>query len=747
MNRKKNSLNIIPEILIFVIAIILGLLYLYYSWNRIEEKNLVQITRIAESIEVLIPHNLLDSLSGVESDMHKKEYQQLKQILSNLMIVNPESRFTYLYTIRNDKVYFIVDSEPSDSPDCSPAGQKFTEADPTVFQAYNEERTIISHKITDRWGTWISVMVPVFDKNNEIIAVFGMDFNAKIWKQKIWYEFLLSSLIVILFLVLLISLLIIRTKNKSLRKQLQVRKKTELALRTSEKKYRQLADKMTDVVWLMDFKGISLFVSPSIEAFTGYSVEEYLNQTIEDRFTKESAQRGKKILEEEVKIFLNSKNRNEKYTSILEMEYVCKDGSVKWGELIVTPYIDESGTLIGMHGVTRDITIRKQTEKELIKAKEKAEESDQLKSAFLSNMSHEIRTPMNGIIGFASLLKRPNLTGEKQKEYISLIEKSGMRMLNIINDIIDISKIESGQMQVYLSETNINSVMENQYAFFLPEATQNGIKLFYKNKLELKDLTIKTDSEKLYAILTNLIKNAIKFTKQGSIEFGCSKNDEFIEFYVKDTGKGIPEDQLALIFERFRQASNSHSRGYEGAGLGLSISSAYVSMLGGKIWAESTPEVGTCFYFTIRNEEIIIDNANTNKPNKSDLKVDVKKDLKIIIIEDNEVAISLLKKYLESVSKDLLFATNGDEALKLCKKHSDADLILMDMKLPDTDGYKLTAEIRSFNKDVIIVAQTAFALNEEKQKALNLGCNDYIAKPYTDKEIIKLLKKWFESYY
>ncbi|HNQ67358.1 MAG TPA: ATP-binding protein [Bacteroidales bacterium] len=745
MNKKKFFLNILPEILIFIAAIIGGFFYLNYSWNKIETKNLVRIQRIAESIEIMLPHELIDSLNATKSDLNKKEYFELKKLLGALMTVNPESRFTYLYTLREGKIFFIADSEPIDSPDYSPAGQEFVEADSSVYIPYYENRTIISEPITDRWGTWVSVMVPVLDKENkEVIAVFGMDFNAALWKKNMLYELFQSSLIVLLFLILLVFLLIIKTKNKSLRKELQARKNTELALRSSESKYKQLAEKMTDVVWLMDFKGKSLFVSPSIESFTGFTVDEYMNQTIDERFTLESAIAGKKILENEVKNFLNAKEKNNKYTSILEMEYICKDGSTKWGELIVTPYLDEAGTLIGIHGVTRDITSRKHTENELIKAKEKAEESDQLKSAFLSNMSHEIRTPMNGIIGFASLLKRPNLTGEKQKEYISLIEKSGMRMLNIINDIIDISKIESGQMQVYFSDTDINSVMENQYAFFLPEATQNGIKLICNNSLTPEESHIKTDSEKLYAILTNLIKNAIKFTKQGSIEFGCQKKGKFVEFYVKDTGKGIPQDQLELIFERFRQASNSHSRGYEGAGLGLSISSAYVTMLGGKIWAESTPDIGTVFHFTISYKKVDSKTIENIKENNSDTTNKIKKGLKIMVVDDSDDAISLLKKFLEPISNQILTTTNGDDALELYKKHSDADVIFMDMKLPGIDGYELTKKIRNLNKDIIIIAQTAYALNEEKQKALNTGCNDYISKPYTEDDILKIMRKWFE---
>ncbi|MDD3723631.1 MAG: ATP-binding protein, partial [Lutibacter sp.] len=243
---------------------------------------------------------------------------------------------------------------------------------------------------------------------------------------------------------------------------------------------------------------------------------------------------------------------------------------------------------------------------ELIIAKEHAEESDRLKSAFLANMSHEIRTPMNGILGFAGLLNTPNLTGKKQKEYIKIIEDSGKRMLNIINDIVSISKIESGILEANISESDINEQMAYINSFFKAETEKKGILLSLNNSLLKKDSIIKTDKEKLYAILTNLVKNAIKFTHEGSVEFGCNKKGKFIEFYVKDSGVGIREEQIKLIFERFRQGSESLSRNYEGAGLGLSISKAYVALLGGKIWVKSEEENllagkagGSTFYFTI----------------------------------------------------------------------------------------------------------------------------------------------------
>jgi signal transduction histidine kinase len=279
---------------------------------------------------------------------------------------------------------------------------------------------------------------------------------------------------------------------------------------------------------------------------------------------------------------------------------------------------------------------------ELIAAKEKAEESDRLKSSFLANMSHEIRTPLNGILGFTELLKEPDLSYKQQDYYISIIEKSGARLLNIINDIMCISKIDSGQMGVSISEINVNEQMNEIFSFFKPEAEQKGIKISCKNNIRLHETFINTDKDKLLAILSNLVNNAIKFTNKGSIEIGFSSTGsptvsggsvsdkasdcrdkaclastnetiETIEFFVKDTGIGIRPEQLEIVFERFRQASESVSRKYEGAGLGLSISKAFIELLGGTIRIESEFGKGSAIYFTLPSmnlKEVKTDNKN-----------------------------------------------------------------------------------------------------------------------------------------
>ncbi len=239
--------------------------------------------------------------------------------------------------------------------------------------------------------------------------------------------------------------------------------------------------------------------------------------------------------------------------------------------------------------------------KELIKAKEKAEESDRLKSAFLANMSHEIRTPMNSIMGFADLLKESDLSVDQRDKYISLIEEAGERMLDIISDLIAISRVESGQEEVKISLFNLNELLDYNYILFRKSAIHKGIELRVDKKEDTSMVNFNSDRDKVYTILTNLLSNALKYTDKGSVTFGYEMEDDYVRFHVKDTGIGIPADKIDKIFNRFVQVDQSFTKSYEGNGLGLPISKAYTEMLGGKIWVESEPGKGSCFYFTIKN--------------------------------------------------------------------------------------------------------------------------------------------------
>ena len=417
------------------------------------------------------------------------------------------------------------------------------------------------------------------------------------------------------------------------------------------------------------------------------------------------------------------------------------DNQTRWVHGYGATTFDNTGKIIQMIGTIQDITEQKINEFELIGAKEKAEESDRLKSAFLANMSHEIRTPMNGILGFADLLKEPRLTSEDQKEYIDLIETSGKRMLNIINDIVDISKIESGQMKVNITQSNINDQIKYIYAFFKPEVEQKGLQIFYKNSLLTSESLIKTDQEKVFAILTNLVKNAIKYSNSGDIDFGYILKGKYLEFFVKDQGIGIPLSKQEIIFERFIQAETGDKRAFQGAGLGLAISKNYVEMLGGKIWVVSEPAKGSTFYFTLpyntpKNEKIIIDIES-----KSEYTDNQHIKLKILIAEDDYSSELLISKLLKKIDSELLIVRSGIEAVEAVINDPKIDLILMDVQMPEMSGYEATRRIREFNKEVIIIAQTAYGLLRDRELALEAGCNDYIAKPIHEDELISLILK------
>ncbi|MEZ5106330.1 MAG: ATP-binding protein [Draconibacterium sp.] len=436
--------------------------------------------------------------------------------------------------------------------------------------------------------------------------------------------------------------------------------------------------------------------------------------------------------------------------SINEEEITFADGHKEIIETIKTPIYGNDGTFIGVLGIGRDITRRKKAEHELLRAKEKAEESDRLKSAFLANMSHEIRTPMNGILGFAELLKEPELSGEQQKEYIQIIEKSGARMLSIINDIISISKIESGIMDVHLSETNINNRLQFVYDSLKLDAAYKKLGLSFTCGLTDNEAIITTDSEKFYSILSNLVKNAIKYTNEGTIEYGYTVKEEKVEFYVKDTGIGIPKEKVDVIFERFIQADIANKMARHGAGLGLSISKAYVEMLGGRIWVDSEESRGSTFFFTLPS------NINTNKKvnittgfnavAEEKTVISENQGLKILSAEDDKASEMLISIELGKFSREILKVNTGTRAVEACLNNPDIDLILMDIQMPGMNGYDATRKIRKSNKKVIIIAQTAFALEGDREKAIEAGCNNYISKPIKKCDLELIIHKHFENY-
>ncbi len=386
----------------------------------------------------------------------------------------------------------------------------------------------------------------------------------------------------------------------------------------------------------------------------------------------------------------------------------------------------------------KDITKVKIDERAIRKAKEKAEIADKLKTSFLANMSHEIRTPINAVIGFADLLNDPDLLDDEKQEYIKTIQVNGELLLKLINDIIDIAKIESGQLKISKGEFSLDQFMDEIYI-----STRNMLVSYEKPHLildkhideHLKGKLLLTDQYRLMQIINNLLTNAVKFTDVGRIDFGVKLLENGKpEFFVEDTGIGIEESFLDHIFERFGQVESILERNMGGTGLGLSITKSLVELLGGKIRVESKLNEGSRFSFTVDalNRQQVQVNGVTN------VKVNLH-GKKILVVEDTESNYKLLNILLEKQGAETIWALTGQQGVAIVKNSRDIDLVLMDINLPDIDGYEATSLIKAIRPSLPVVAQTAYAMAGERERSIEFGCDDYIPKPIIPDKLYAIL--------
>jgi signal transduction histidine kinase/ActR/RegA family two-component response regulator len=383
-------------------------------------------------------------------------------------------------------------------------------------------------------------------------------------------------------------------------------------------------------------------------------------------------------------------------------------------------------------------------QEDLVMARLKAEESDNLKSAFLSNMSHEIRTPMNAIMGFSNLLSHKSVTEDEKKEFVDLIRFNANNLMSMVEDIIDISKMESGQFEINNSPCQLQQILQEVYATYEEELYRRGVtsvKLYLKKGLADEKVQILTDAARLKKVLNNLVGNAVKFTEKGYVEFGYSVNNYHqLQFYVKDTGIGLPSGTENLIFDRFYKCSNNDEKLYGGTGIGLTIARHLVRYMGGDIWVEPQSSAGTTFYFTIPFQRISAQIPQKMKPwPSSTINWEGKT---FLIAEDEEDNFRYLEVALSLFNASLIWARDGREAIEIMSKIKHIDLVLMDIKMPLVDGYTATREIKKINSAVPIIAQTAYAMLGEREMALAAGCNEYIAKPINYNDLIELIQRF-----
>lgn len=400
-------------------------------------------------------------------------------------------------------------------------------------------------------------------------------------------------------------------------------------------------------------------------------------------------------------------------------------------------YVAATGLLLFLL-MKKHLNRLKSVEEELNLEKEKAEEHSELKSAFISNISHEIRTPMNSIIGFSDLLNVPFLTDEKRLQYSRYISKNSKQLLSIVNNLLDISRIETGKIELFKSEFSVSDFINDVYTSFQKEAETKFLDFLLERDIENKHDIIYADKTKLQHIVSNLVTNAIKFTDKGFVKLGYYFEEQNIRFYVEDSGIGIDNQYLALIFERFRQVENGLSKKYSGTGLGLSICKSYIELMDGHIWVNSIPNQGSRFSFTIPYESVTKNNKVGTSTNEHNIDW---KDYTILVAEDEELNFMYINELLRQTHVNLLHVSNGKDAVEICKNNNKIDLVLMDIKMPVMHGFEATAEIKKAKPDLPIIAQTAFAMSKDRQNANEAGCDGYIAKPMEAKKLIALISK------
>lgn len=491
----------------------------------------------------------------------------------------------------------------------------------------------------------------------------------------------------------------------------------------------------SESVIITDAAGNIEYVNPAFTQSTGYAAEDVAGRN--PRVLK-SGEQSEAFYKRMWETILSGE------TWRGEMHNKRKNGELFWENVAISPILDENGAIAHFIAIKQDITERKKLIESLVRAKEKAEESDRLKTAFLQNVSHEIRTPMNGILGFLHLLGQPALDDDERSEYIRIVNQSGQRLLSTINDIIEASRIEAGKTTVQMDDVDVEQTMAFHFAFFRPRVEEKGLFLTLSEHLRGEEALLRTDKHKLDSILNVLLGNALKFTCSGGVEFGNRLEGSELLFFVKDSGEGIPEDRLEAVFDSFVQADLGVARSHEGAGLGLTIAKANVEALGGKIDVRSEVGRGSTFTFSIPYLPLT-PGAVISKSGAGAHSAEADQGGSLILIaEDDSTSFRLLEAMLKKAGYSVLRAVDGEEALQAVRENPDVALVLMDVKMPGMNGLEATRRIRRFNTVLPIIAQTAYAFPEDRTKALEAGCDDYISKPVERTALLKMIKRYCE---
>ncbi|MBN2523084.1 MAG: response regulator [Bacteroidales bacterium] len=488
------------------------------------------------------------------------------------------------------------------------------------------------------------------------------------------------------------------------------------------------------LIVITDTKGNIEYVNPKFTEITGYSLQEVLGKNsriLKSGYTNKS----------EYKNLWNTISSGSEWKGIFHNKR--KDGSLYWEEASITSIKTPDGKITHFLAVKSDITEKKKIFDELIIAKEKAEESDNLKTAFLHNISHEIRTPLNAIVGFSSIIGNSELQAKKRKEFLNVILMSNDQLLSIISGIIALATLEAGQEQILEKETDINELLSNVYEQFRISSIKPEVTFSFHPALPDELAIIYTDPVKLMQILGNLVGNALKFTHKGFVRFGYRLVNQKLEFFVEDTGIGISPEMHEIVFERFRQIDNSPTRLYGGTGLGLALSKGYVELLGGEIQLKSEPGKGSVFTFVIPYKPVNQIINNVRKKEEGDLAI-LSPGWTILVAEDEHNNFLLINELLDMMKLNTIRAENGHQAVSICSEEVLPDLVLMDIKMPEMDGIEATSIIKKQHPHLPVIALTAYVLDPDRKRIMDAGCDDYIEKPVKQKVLYETLTKYLK---
>jgi PAS domain S-box-containing protein len=540
---------------------------------------------------------------------------------------------------------------------------------------------------------------------------------------------LTSSILLYIYILASVSILLLISKYFGRK----IEKVNDLIIK-SETRFREIAENLEDVFWIILPKEHQFeYISPSVKKIFGKSQEEiYNNPLIWNEIIHPNDKR----------LVLNAMENSESGNYDVEYRIVLSNNEIRWIRDYGSPIFNIQGEYIRMVGISSDITDRKGMFDQLKIAKEKAEESDRLKSSFLANMSHEIRTPMNSILGFSDLLMNQDLSDSKKDKYHEIVNSSGKRLMNLINDIIDVSKIDAKELKLNPSVFNLNKLIDQLQQQFKISPKNKNTGISTVKYLEDDNSFVNLDETRLLQVLSNLLENALKFTHNGTVEFGYTLDANQLHFYVKDSGVGINAKDHQYIFERFGQSDNEILKVKEGSGLGLAITKGIVEIFGGNIWVESEPYKGATFHFTIPN--CLVENKEKNSDEKP-IETCVLSTFKTILIaEDEETNFWYIEAALDGHPYTLIHVLNGKEAIEVIQKNNNIDLILMDFNMPIMNGMDATIEIRKTHPNIPIIALTAYAMMADKEKTLSIGCTDYLSKPVTKVLLLETINKYIK---